>query len=171
MLQSCFGKEVTGKLPDDEFVKWEVFVEGTNHPVTVRVDAAFVIQMETMGVTVTNCIKPVSSLMFSIARALHQRFEIAWICSSCLVAQEARQDSGFGGQASEGKGRSPRQGSSITHGGEVRLLSELFNQLGFDEAVDRMLSFGVFGNCARVLAHRSHKRPVLGIVAALLGPS
>ena len=84
------------KLPDDEFVKWEVLVEGANHPVPVRVDAAFVIQMETMSVTVTNCIKPVSSLMFSIARALHQRFEIAWICSSCLVAQEARQDSDMG---------------------------------------------------------------------------
>ena len=65
-------EKVAGELPSDEVIQRQVLVQGTHNPVAIRVDAASIVQMQTVRVSVPDCVKPVSGLVFSITRACKQ---------------------------------------------------------------------------------------------------
>ena len=167
LLDGWTGKEVASHLPQNEIVEGKVPVEGAHHPVTIRIDAAFVIEVETVRVPIAHRIEPVAGLMFAVTGALHEFVEVTGVGILPVVGKEGRKDSWFGREAGKSQGRSSGQGGAIGFRGKGHPAFGFFLQLSYNKAIDRVLRIYI---CGRVSLNRSDKGPVLGVVPSLLHP-
>ena len=66
LIDGRIVQQVSRKLPRDEIIQRQVRVQREDHPVTIRVDAASIVEMQPVRVSVTNGVQPVPGLMFSV---------------------------------------------------------------------------------------------------------
>ena len=80
-------QQVTSQLPGDEVIKWQVVVEGAHHPIAVRINAPPIVQMKTMGVTITDGIEPKPRLVLAISRVFQELIQPPLVSPGRLVVQ------------------------------------------------------------------------------------
>ena len=95
LIKRWIGEQVTRKLPSNKLIERKVVVEGPDNPIAIGKNPSPVIQVQTMGVPVTDCIQPIPGLMLAIigtskkrihkpfirvfASVFQKRFESGWI--------------------------------------------------------------------------------------------
>ena len=65
LILSWLRQLIASQLVNRELIKWQVLVEGGNHPVAVRPHRPFVVEMQPMGVAISRHIQPVPRHFFA----------------------------------------------------------------------------------------------------------
>ena len=93
------GQKVAGQLPFDELVKRQVFVECAHYPVAVGIDAALVVEVQSVCVAIADGVEPVTCLVFAITGITEKFFNQTLICIFIFILEVGFQQSRLGRQA------------------------------------------------------------------------
>ena len=72
LLPSGIGQKITRKLPQRKLVIGQVFVEGLHDPIAIRPHAAFIVQMQPVGICVASGVQPIARHVFAVVIALQK---------------------------------------------------------------------------------------------------
>ena len=81
-------EEISCKLVTDKIVVWQVLVERSNHPIAVRGKISIVIMVNTIGVSKTHEIEPVSAHVLAKSGGLQKTIDSLLICIRGFVREE-----------------------------------------------------------------------------------
>ncbi len=173
LVEGGAGQQVAGELLDREPVERHVGVEGADHPVAVRPDAALAVLLVAVGVRVAGQIEPAPGPAFAVVRRFEQPVDVAFDhrrrpgTGRTVVAHECLQFGHGGRQACQVKRQPAGQGVRF---GRRRLFQARGRQFLEDKRVDRIVH-APGGGPGHRRRHRLGKGPVRGILRAFLHPA
>ena len=88
LIHGGIGQEIAGELPDGELIVGKVLVEGANHPVAVGPHAAFVVEVQAVGVCIAGGIEPEAAHVLAIAFGFQEAGDDFFIGVGCGVGDE-----------------------------------------------------------------------------------
>ena len=68
LIQRRHWQQITRELLDGELVKWHVVTKGVDDPIPIGPDAANIVEMQTMGISVASSVEPKAGHMFAVVR-------------------------------------------------------------------------------------------------------
>ena len=88
LFQGWLGQQIASELFHGELIKRLIAVERPNHPISVRPDRTFIVQMQSVRITITCSIQPEACHVFPIPGRLQQPVDDAFIGLLRIVIQK-----------------------------------------------------------------------------------
>ena len=160
-------QEIAGQLVDGELVERKVLIERLHHPVAIRPNRPFVVQMQPVRIAVARRIEPVARHLLAVARRLQKTVHDAFVGSGLLIGEEIIDFLERRGQARQVKCDATNQGRLRRLRGRAE---SLCFQSGQDEAIHVVARpIGMLGSGRRRTTGRN-ERPMRLVGGALLDP-
>ena len=165
LIQRGVGKEITRELPARELIIRQVVIEGAHHPVAVGPHAAFIVEVQPVGVGIAGDIEPEAAHVLAVAFGLQQAADDFLIRIRAGVGEEGIHFSCCRGQAGEVE----------RHAADQRFLrgfrrrgETFFSEAGLNKRVDTISDRSL--DRRRSCLDRLFKGPVLLVFRALADP-
>ena len=149
--------QVAGQLQHGEFVKWQVVVEGLNHPLAKGPHLPFIVEVDAVGVGIASVVEPVPSPVFPPGRTREQGIDIRLVGVGAGVSHECFHSHGIGGKAGEIERHATGERAAVSL--DSRLEPRRFEP-GQDEAVDLVPHPALVGHHRWLRLHGRNERPV-----------
>ena len=169
LIEGGVGEEVAGELPGGELVKGEVVIEGADDPVAVGPHAAFVVEVEAVGIGVAGGVEPVAAHVFAVALGFEEAGDEFFVGVGGGVGEEGVDFLEGGREAGEVEGDAADEGffGSFGGGGEI-----VFGEFGLDEVVYWISDFGFWiSDLGRLQFDWRFEAPVFLVFGAFVDPA